>query len=96
MPQLSEDRVLKAMGELGAAITQSLPTDDQVIMDHVRKAHELLQEEWRERRDAAMHPRCEQCGSRNLTTQTRNDGFSSKPVVCNECGHEQEEPDAAR
>lgn len=31
-----------AAGELGAAISQSIPSDDQIIMDHVRKAHETL------------------------------------------------------
>lgn len=29
------------IGHLGASIIQSIPTDDQIIMDHVKVAHEL-------------------------------------------------------
>jgi hypothetical protein len=29
------------IGHLGAALVQASPTDDQIIMDHVRVAHEL-------------------------------------------------------
>jgi hypothetical protein len=47
------DRILEAMGELGAAITQSSPTDDQIIMDHVRRAHALIEQEWRDRQESA-------------------------------------------
>lgn len=41
--------VLDACGHLGAAISQSIPTDDQMIMDHVRAAKgqiDLLIERW--------------------------------------------------
>ena len=31
-----------ARADLGAAIVQSLPSDDQIIMDHVREAYVLL------------------------------------------------------
>ncbi len=31
-----------AVGHLGAAIVQSSPKDDQIIMDHVRCAYEIL------------------------------------------------------
>ncbi len=31
-----------AVGHLGAAIIQSIPKDDQIIMDHVRCAYEIL------------------------------------------------------
>lgn len=37
-----EQLLQAAYGELGAAITQSLPTDDQIIMNHVRSAHAIL------------------------------------------------------
>lgn len=36
------ERIHEAQSHLGAAISQSLPTDDQTIMDHVRAAYELL------------------------------------------------------
>lgn len=40
------ERVIhEAQSHLGAAISQSLPTDDQIIMDHVRAAYELLRYE---------------------------------------------------
>jgi hypothetical protein len=29
------------IGHLGAAISQSIPSDDQIIMEHVRAAHGL-------------------------------------------------------
>jgi hypothetical protein len=41
--------VLDACGHLGAAISQSIPTDDQMIMEHVRSAKgqiDLLIERW--------------------------------------------------
>ena len=31
-----------AYGELGAAVVQMIPKDDQMICDHVRKAHAIL------------------------------------------------------
>ena len=39
---MSETIVQKARGHLGAAISQSIPADDQIIMDHVKAAYELL------------------------------------------------------
>lgn len=39
-----------AMGNLGAALAQSIPSDDQIIMDRVRKAHEIICELWRNER----------------------------------------------
>lgn len=33
----------EALAHLGAAISQSLPSDDQIIMDHVKEAHKLVQ-----------------------------------------------------
>lgn len=39
-----------AMGHLRTAISQSLPTDDQIIMDHVKEAHALLKAELRHMR----------------------------------------------
>ena len=32
----------EAVGHLGAAIQQSMPSDDQIIMDHVKAAHAIL------------------------------------------------------
>ncbi len=50
---MSMDRILEAMGELGAALVQSVPTDDQIIMDHVRRAHALIEQEWHDRQEGA-------------------------------------------
>lgn len=36
-----------AVGELGAAIIQMLPSDDQIICEHVRRAHAIIVELWR-------------------------------------------------
>jgi hypothetical protein len=45
LPHLSpvtvEALLLEIIGHLGASIIQSIPTDDQIIMDHVKAAHEL-------------------------------------------------------
>lgn len=38
----SQKQIEQAIGELGAAINQSSPSDDQIIMEHVRSAHRLL------------------------------------------------------
>lgn len=32
----------EVIAHLGAAIIQSISTDDQIIMDHVKSAHEIL------------------------------------------------------
>jgi hypothetical protein len=37
-----ETALFEAMGHLGAAVTQSIPSDDQIIMGHVRKALEQV------------------------------------------------------
>jgi hypothetical protein len=39
---IAQHALEEAVGHLGAAITQSLPTDDQIIMDHVKAAHAIL------------------------------------------------------
>jgi hypothetical protein len=36
-----EDLLSEIIGHLGASIIQSVPADDQIIMDHVKAAHEL-------------------------------------------------------
>ena len=36
-----EDLLNEVIGHLGASIIQSVPADDQIIMDHVKAAHEL-------------------------------------------------------
>ena len=33
----------RALGHLGAALAQALPSDDPIIIDHVRAAHDLLE-----------------------------------------------------
>ncbi len=40
-PVSADAVLLEIIAHLGAAISQSIPTDDQIIMEHVRAAHEL-------------------------------------------------------
>ena len=42
MTKQQREIIRDAYGCLGAAIVQSLPTDDQIIMGEVREAHTLL------------------------------------------------------
>lgn len=39
---IAQHALEEAVGHLGAAIMQSAPTDDQIIMDHVKAAHAIL------------------------------------------------------
>jgi len=39
---MTETIIERARGHLGSAILQSIPSDDQIIMDHVKAAYELL------------------------------------------------------
>ena len=39
---MTETIIQRARGHLGSAISQSIPSDDQIIMDHVKAAYELL------------------------------------------------------
>ena len=39
---MSEHILAKAMAELASAIKQTIPADDQIIMNHVRAAYNLL------------------------------------------------------
>ncbi len=39
---MNETIIERARGHLGSAIAQSIPKDDQIIMDHVKAAYELL------------------------------------------------------
>lgn len=41
------DPIEEAMGHLGAALMQTIAQDDQIIMDHVREAHKLVQAAYR-------------------------------------------------
>ena len=34
-------KVEEIIGHLGAILVQTIPSDDQIIIDHVRRAHEL-------------------------------------------------------
>lgn len=40
---LAQSALEEALAHLGAAIMQSVPADDQIIMDHVRAARTILQ-----------------------------------------------------
>jgi hypothetical protein len=40
-PEHFETELTEIIAHLGAAIIQALPTDDKIIMDHVKAAHEL-------------------------------------------------------
>lgn len=44
----SPSPVEEALGHLGAALMQAAPSDDQIIMDHVRNAHAILLNLFRE------------------------------------------------
>lgn len=39
---IAQHALEEAVAHLGAAIIQSLPSDDQIIMDHVKAAHAIL------------------------------------------------------
>ncbi len=39
---MRETAIETACGHLGSAIAQSIASDDQIIMDHVRAAYEIL------------------------------------------------------
>lgn len=54
-------RLDDAIGHLASAVGQSLPTDDQIIIGHVRDALELLRAERDTRKAAAL--RCRDCGA---------------------------------
>lgn len=49
----AQNALEEAMAHLGAAIIQSVPADDQIIMDHVKAAHTILQIVIRAQRAAA-------------------------------------------
>lgn len=44
------DVLYEIVGHLGAAVQQSVESDDQVIMGHVRTAHELATLLWKAQR----------------------------------------------
>lgn len=44
------DALLEIVGHLGAAISQTIPEDDQIIAAHVRQAHALATMLWRSQR----------------------------------------------
>lgn len=37
-----KDELLEIYGHLGAALAQSIPSDDQIIMEHVRDAYDII------------------------------------------------------
>jgi len=46
-PITSEQALFEIIGHLGAAVSQSLPSDDQTIMEHVRAALDMAHLLWR-------------------------------------------------
>lgn len=48
------DRIEEAFAHLAGALMQAIPSDDQIIIGHMRDAHDLLQAELRERRALAI------------------------------------------
>lgn len=40
-PEIAQDPLLEIIAHLGAALIQADPTDDPIIIGHVRSAHEL-------------------------------------------------------
>jgi hypothetical protein len=44
------DRIEEAFAHLAGALMQAIPKDDQIIIGHMRDAHDLLRAELRERR----------------------------------------------
>ena len=46
----------EAIAHLGAALLQQAPSDDKIIMDHVRDAHTILQVVTRTQRMMAVTP----------------------------------------
>jgi hypothetical protein len=54
------DRIEEAFGHLAGALMQAIPSDDQIIIGHMRDAHNLLQAELRDRRKVSVtSPACE-------------------------------------
>jgi len=47
------DRIEEAFGHLAGALMQAIPSDDQIIIGHMRDARDLLQAELRERHELA-------------------------------------------
>ena len=50
-----ETQLLEIMGHLGAALIQQAPSDDQIIMGHVREANDVATKLYREIK-AAQNP----------------------------------------
>lgn len=48
------DRIEEAFAHLAGALMQTIPSDDQIIIGHMRDAHDLLQVELRERRALSL------------------------------------------
>ena len=42
----SKDAIYEAMSHLGAAISQSIHTDDEIIIGHIEDAHQILSDLW--------------------------------------------------
>lgn len=52
MAMTLSDAAYEAMGELGAALIQVNPSDDPIIVEHLRRAHATLQSAYREHQRA--------------------------------------------
>lgn len=78
--------VQEAMSELRVALSQTIPSDDQIIMDHVAAALDLL--------ERAEGPQCPECGSDEFRVQPYDFGCSSETGysdsgergICSACG----------
>lgn len=49
-PVPATDTLYEIMSHLGAAVSQTIPSDDQIIANHVRQAHALATMLWRANR----------------------------------------------
>jgi septation ring formation regulator EzrA len=72
--------VEEAMGELGAALAQALPSDDQIIIGHVTRAHALITNEWHRQRNRGSKmagERYDYLEALNLLVQEQTKALSS-------------------
>jgi hypothetical protein len=78
--------VQEAMSELRVALSQKLQSDDQIIMDHIAAALDLL--------ERAEGPQCPECGSDDFYVQPYDFGRdnetgysdSGERGICRKCG----------
>ncbi len=44
MTEFQRERLIEAKSELACALTQALPSDDQILCDHMKIARDILQD----------------------------------------------------